>query len=1177
VPTEPVAGVPPRQGAGGGRCLLFTAALLIVAYCPPVWAGVTGTIAGTITDASGAAVVGATVKAVQTETGITQTVHTDDRGYYSFLALAIGHYDLEVTQSGFKDYQQKGLAIDVNTALRVDVSLQVGGVTQHVEVTAAGVHAETTNTQMGELIGSSKVTAIPLNGRSYTDLLALQPGVVPVTSDQYRWYNSTPVSGALNPGGLSVSGSRESANGFIVNGGNVEEGVANAAAVIPNLDSIAEFRILTSGSDAEYGNYSGGQINVVTKSGTSQLHGDVFEFLRNTNLDARNFFSPQLGSYHQNQFGGTAGGPIKRDKVFFFADYQGTRQVIGQSTGEISVPSAAERSGDFSGVTNELTGSVSGDNWASVLTQQLGYPVTAGEAYYTPSCATTAQCVFPGAVIPSSGFSAPARALLQYIPTPNVPGGFFSTTSYKETLVDDKGSGRIDANTRWGAITGYYFMDNYDLNSPYPNSGASLPGFNAVTVGRAQMINVSDTKIFGGNAVNELRLHYMRDANIFAKPQGGVGPTLSSQGFVEGAGGIVPLDPKDEGVIPIMFNNFSIGVPSFPKTQIENTFQIMDSFSKVRGAHTMKFGVNLHYNQITVLANAYNNGQFQFLGNETGVDFADFLIGAPSSFVQGQQEPLYSRSKYAGWYAQDSWRARSNLTINYGLRWDYTTPWYEKNNQIETIAPGVQSVVFPGAPTGWVFPGDPGIPPTMAPTPRDDFAPRIGLAYAPSFHDGVLGKLAGGPGKSSIRASYGVFYTALEDITDLNEFGDAPFGLTWVSPVPPQFTTPYVDRATGHSEGQRFPAPLPPLNASPQNPDSTLNWAQFLPISSSPGYYPKNRTPYSENYGLSLQRQFGNSSLLTISYVGSQGHRLVSDLEANPGNPALCLSVSQISEVAPGSPTCAPFGENGVYTTAAGQVINSTRGPLGPDFGSLAWFDNMANSNYNALQTSFRHVTDRWEFLASYTYSKSLDNASGFADVVNPVNYRLSKGLSTFDMTHNFVLSYRYILPFDKFFSANRASKGWILTGITRFATGQPVTMLESDDNSLLGTFYSGPTYYTADTPDYLGGNLGIKNPRTGLPYFNTSLFTPEALGQIGTSDRRFFHGPGLNNFDLALLKDLPLTESKSFQFRVEFFNVFNHAQFESPNGNVDSGTAFGLVTAAQNPRIGQVAVKFLF
>src|SRR5208337_4517560 len=406
-----------------------------------------GSISGLVTDPSGAVILGAEVVAVNTETSIQHTVKTDSAGFYSFPSLPIGHYQIEIRETGFKLFRETGLVIDANTALHVDATLQLGAVTEEVSISSTAVHVETTNTQMGEVIGASRITTVPLNGRGYTDLLALQPGVVPVSSGEYGNYNSPPdVSGDLNAGHLSISGQREAANGFMVNGGNVQEGIEMGTAIIPNLDSIAEFRILTNNADAEYGNYAGGLVNAITKSGTNQFHGDVFEFLRNTDLDSRNFYSynqtnpltgaeipgSAIGAFHQNQLGGTLGGPILRDKLFFFTDYQATRTVVGIDSGLIPVPSPADKTGNLADVASQLTGNVTGAFWANTLAQELGYPVSAGEAYYTSGCSTTSQCVFPGAVIPQSAISAPAKYLLKYIPSPNV-GADYSSSAYKET------------------------------------------------------------------------------------------------------------------------------------------------------------------------------------------------------------------------------------------------------------------------------------------------------------------------------------------------------------------------------------------------------------------------------------------------------------------------------------------------------------------------------------------------------------------------------------------------------------------------------------------------------------------------------------------------------------------------------------------------------------------------
>jgi hypothetical protein len=1043
---------------------------------------------------------------------------------------------------------------------------------QQVTVDASTVQVDTTSTQMGEVIGGQKMTTVPLNGRSYVDLLALQPGVSPTSSGQAAY------GGEPAPGTISINGGREASNAFLINGSLVEEGNSNSAGITPNLDSIAEFRILTNGFDAEYGEFSGGQVNVITKSGTNSLHGDVFDFLRNTVLDARNFYSPNVGKYIQNQFGATLGGPIVKQKLFFFVDYQGTRQDIGQNTGLIAVPSVADRTGNLSDISDKLTGVVTGGYWASQLSQQLGYTVTPGEPYYTSGCTTSTACVFPNAIIPSAAINPISHNLLNYIPTPN-SGSYFTTSSQNIVNNDDMGAARIDWTLGKHAISGYYYQDGESETSPY--TSATLPGFSDSVASSAKLLTIADTFTISPSMLNEFRLQYFY-LNPTSAPIGGVGPSLTSLGFPAGPSGIVPESPQFEGIPGISLNNYSFGEDQFFEPDwAHHTFGATENFYLTKGVHSLKFGGAINRMQINTHLTAFNNGDFSFSGNETGLDFADFLLGAPSTYTQGLQAPEYSRSTYFALYAEDSWRARPDLTLNYGLRFDVPSPWSEKNGEIETLVPGEQSVVYPGAPKGWVFPGDPGITKSLAPTRYNDFAPRVGLAYSPTASGGFMSRLLGGAGSTSIRAAFGIFYTSFENEAGLNEDGDAPYGFFWSSPAPPLFATPFVDRETGYNNGQRFPVALasPP---TPGHPNTTLNWAQFLPISSSSGFWYKNRTPYTEQYNLSVQRQLGPHSLAMLAYIGTQGHALLVNEESNPGNPALCLSVSQPSEVAPGSATCGPNGENGVYTTANGTVINSTRSPFGPNFASNNYIITIGNSNYNSFQATWKYETGPLEFLAGYTYSKSIDDSSGFEDDLNPFDHRRSRGLSSFNVPQNFVLSYSYELPFARLFSSNRLTSGWVLSGITRFASGQPVTMTEVDDNSLEGTG-GGGVGNGADVPNYTPGDLHVgANPRACVknancaPYFNTSLFSPEQIGQLGNSMPRFITGPGINNFDAALLKDIRLNETKRIELRFEFFNIFNHAQFLTPSGNIDN-TTFGRVTAAADPRIGQVAAKFFF
>jgi hypothetical protein len=1144
---------------------------VVFASALPLCADVTGSILGTVRDSSQAVIAGANVVATNTETNLTKSAVSSTTGEYRLLALPPGPYKIVVTASGFQQFVTTGIDLKVNDQLRVDPVLQVGTIQQEISVEASALQIETENTQLGDVIETKKIVSLPLNGRSYIDLLGLQAGVAPASAGSMQ--QDRPVSGGLSAGNVSVNGQRETANAFLVNGGDVSEGRNLGAAVIPNLDSISEFRLITNSFDAEYGRFSGSVMNALTKSGTNGFHGAGFEFLRNDKLDARNFFDPSKSELRRNQFGYAVGGPFWKDKLFWFTDYQGTRQVQGASTGLVSVPTVDQRNGTFDPTAfvdaNGNPQTVKGNYWAGVLSQRLGYTVRNGEPY--SGCGDTANCVFPNGVIPQRAFAAPVPHLLPYIPAPNAGDGLFADASQKSTVNDDKMGQRVDfVNGMTGNWSFYYHFDDSTVYDPL--AAASVPGFPAVTPTRAQLATMSNTKTFGSTKVNDFRLSFMRTSTVTTSPAGSFAK-LSDLGFVTGAGtlGIIPSGPADfpQTVPPLSFNNFSIGVPTLTTTQPNNTWHVQDGFSKVAGSHTMKFGGEFRYLQINERNTCAPNGDFSFDGSETGIDFADFLLGAPVTYNQCSQQFLDSRTRYGGAYFQDTWKVRPNLTLNLGVRWEVSMPWYDTQGKIETIVPGLQSTQFPTAPLGWVVPGDPGIPSTLAPTHYNNFAPRVGFAYSPDFHDGALGKVFGGAGKTSIRAAFGIYYTAIEDLNLFYEVGDAPFGLYWVSPQPTMFDEPFRTRSDGTSQTQRFPFTFP-IPGDPAN--KTLDYSIYLPISYSPGYSIHNRMPYAEHYNLSIQRQLGNANVLTLAYVGTQGHRLISQYDANPGDPALCMKLNQLGA----TPTCGPNGEQTTYTLPDGSQVFGTRTALGPSFGyGNSFTANIANSNYNSFQATIERKASDVTFLAAYTFAKAIDNSSGFNDWVNFSNYRLSRSLSSYDVTHNFVVSYNWAMPFDRMFGAapKRLTQGWNLSGITRLATGFPITLHQGQDQSLYG---SGST----DVPDVIGRvqtqdphNPGPNGPNT---YFLPDAFTSGPLGAFGNANRRFFHGPGIANWDMALMKDTRITESISVQIRAEFFNVWNHTNFSNPSGSFTSSN-FGVVTSARAPRIGQLSARIVF
>src|SRR6266576_3185892 len=1194
-------------------------------------ADVTGSILGVVHDPSQAVVKGVHVRITNTQTNLSQETVSADDGSYRFLALPVGTYTLDATQAGFQHFSATNIVLQVNDQLRIDVSLKVGNVNEQMTVAAEAVQVETESTQLGDVIDSKKMLALPLNGRSYLDLLGLQSGVAPDTSGTIG--GDRPVSGYIqNAGNISVNGQRETANAFLVNGGDVSEGRNLGAGLVPNLDSVEEFRLITNSFDAEYGKFSGAVMNAITKSGTNGIHGDVFEFLRNDAMDARNFITPTKSELRQNQFGFTAGGPFWKDKLFWFTDYQGTRRIAGAETGIVNLPSVAQLGGQFD--PSILTGTVDAStlppnscpvgpclDWPTTLSNRLGYAVTAGEQYSFPGCNSTSQCVFPGGLIPKSAWSTPAVGLLPYFPTPNVDpnAGTYQDNSHKDTISDNKIGERVDFNNRkTGNWSFYYHFDDSTVSSALPSGGASVPGFPAVTSTRAQEFVVSNTKTIGPNAVNEARATFFRTATHLGTPTGGQA-SLASLGFVTGAGtlGIIPdaLPGFKEYVPQLYFNNFALGTPSLITFQPNTTYTVSDGFSKVMGRHTLKFGGEFRYLQVNERNLASQDGAFVFDGTATGNDFADYILGAPTGagggYTQAALQLLDSRTRYGGAYAQDTWKVTPNLTLNLGLRWEVSMPWYDTQGKIQTWVKGEQSTVFPLSPTGLVYPGDPGIPKTLAPTRYNNFGPRIGIAYSPSFSDGLLGKVFGGPGKTSIRASFGMYYTSVEDLNLFYEVADAPFGLYWTSPGSVDFAEPFRNRLDGGTdgEGQRFPF-THPVPGSPAN--KTLSFSVYEPMSYFPGYDIHNKLPYAEHFNFSIQRQLSRTTVLTMSYVGTEGHRLIAQTEANPGDLALCkqLTAQGYSDSSSGDTGCGPNAEQDTFTLGSNTVYGTRDTLLNPNycpaaqslcFGYGNTFTNLvANSVYHSGAVTVERKAGDVTFLAAYTFAKAIDDSSAFGEMINFQNAKLSRGLSSSDIHHNFVVSYIWQLPFDRLTHAvPRLTKGWQMQGITRFSTGFPVQMGEGNpvdqgplcpsgncpgDASLTGS-------PSTDMPN-LVGPIHKYNPRSTpgtFTYFNQSAFTatqcaltgPGVLtgpdcGSFGTANRRFFHGPGFNNTSFGITKIIPVTEAMFFEIRGEFFNIFNHAQFLNPSGDISS-SSFGNVTNSRDPRIGQLSAKFVW
>src|SRR5579864_4544145 len=700
-----------RATCGGwtvdGNHRLFRVSYLIVSLLAfasiAAHADVTGSITGVVHDRAQAVVAGAKVQITNAQTNFTQVTTSAADGTYHFLALPAGKYQITATSAGFTPYMASDITLQVNDQLRIDITLQVGTVKEEVSVSADAEHVETESTQLGDVIDSKKMLALPLNGRSYLDLLGLQAGVVPVTSGSIQ--QDRQVSGGYNQsaGNLSVNGQRETANAFLVNGGDVSEGRNLGAGLVPNLDSVEEFRLITNSFDAEYGKFSGAVMNSITKSGTNGFHGDAFWYVRNEKFDATKYFDTSKAELRRNQFGYAIGGPIWKDKIFWFSDYQGTRQVLGASTGQLTLPTANERSGIFDPSvffdSNGNPTAVKGTFWAQTLSARLNQPVTNGELYST---------LFPNGVIPQTAWAKPSVGILPFIPQGDPVTGSYSNNSQKDTVRDDKIGERIDFyNRKTGNWYFYYAFDDASSVNALPGGSNAVPGFSSVTPSRAQEFVMSNNKTFGSNTVNEWRISFFRTALVKDKPQSGFAK-LADLGFVTGVGtlGIIPSGPAGfpETVPPLYFSNFTLGPATLTTFQPNNTWHLSEGLSKIIGRHALKVGGEFRYLQINERNTCAPNGDFNFnlaSNGETGSDFADFLLGAPSQYNQCSQQLLDSRSRYGGAYAQDTFKVKSNLTLNLGLRWEVSMPWYDTQGKIETIVPGLQSTQFPTAPRGW--------------------------------------------------------------------------------------------------------------------------------------------------------------------------------------------------------------------------------------------------------------------------------------------------------------------------------------------------------------------------------------------------------------------------------------------------------------------------------------------
>ena len=1260
--------------------VLFSCLFLagVLALTPPAKAQSTGgQIRGTVTDASGGAVAGVTVQLINQATQTKREAPTGTNGEYVFLEVPVGTYEIDVQQQGFKKYVHKGIVLNLNQVLSVDITLQVGGTTQVVEVTGEPPVVDTTSTQLGAIVNSRDATQLPLNQRDVYQLLQLQPGVQSQLGNDLFY-------GSDKAGVVTVNGGRGRSNNYSVNGGDGNDLFANLPAVQPSADSIEEFRVITNSFDAEYGRNSGAVVNVVTKSGTNSWHGSGFEFLRNKVLNAKGYFDTDKPDFIQNQFGGTIGGPIKKDKTFFFASYEGRRIKRGISTSPVLLPSAAEQAGDFSGgdPTAEFSGTLNSDQVANVLNNRSTCATDVAAAGGAPIAAGTSYAdIFPNSKIPVSCFDPLSVALLNQYVHPTSDGLYQAAPNSTER--GDQFTIKLDhdINTDQKLAAYYYFDDstNTDPFAVFQAAGANLGNFPGVFATRTQQVNVTHTWTIGATAVNEARFSYFREGQgKFDKPlttgtlQDSCGSSASAICFTGATDtnilpanadyGIHPgLGASNEGLPFITVdggfsigNNFEGQLP-----QVGNTFQMSDNFSKIVGNHSFKFGADVRYQKFDQTLYYNVNGLIDFGSGGTndlgGNDlYSNYLMGLPSSYSQGSANDELVRSTSVYLFAQDSWKLKPNLTLNYGLRWEVNTPLNDIGHKVQTFRPGQDSTIYPCTlpssdplydasngitdcqsagvqPTGLVFPGDKGVPMSLSSTYWKGFAPRLGLNWSPGWTDGALAKLTGGPSKTSISMGWGIFYNPIEQLV-LEQFSaEPPFGGSNYI-VDPTFQAPFLDQ-----QGTTYPNPFNGILSPARG--TAINWETFRSILLF-GQFPKVLRPqYSAQYNLTIKRELPGNMLFQIGYVGTQGHRLLASYDINHGNPQTCNDLQAMSvDLGDDSLSCSNYaadnyyfippgtvipsdtpsggltlpynagsgglfipggtvvGANGItlvglrkYSSPNCQPLTGTGCPVDgiPVFSNIFSEDTIAKSNYNSLQILWeKRYSHGLQFQAAYTYSKSLDNASSFESSLNPLNFDATYGPSLYDARHRFVYSYVWQLPVPAYEGfKGKLLDGWETSGIITFQTGFPIRITSGDDNEELSSYFFEAPGEPNITAPFKTWNIRQHNGYA----FDPSLFdncsnldcpgdpTAVQLGTIGNAPRSICCGPGIDNFDMGFFKDTPVGERLHVQFRMEIYNVFNHAQFYSVQGDASSGPDFGRALKVRDPRLFQFALKFNF
>ncbi|MBV9400617.1 MAG: TonB-dependent receptor [Bryobacterales bacterium] len=1062
---------------------------LLLCVAVPVVAQVAAVsqISGIIQDASGAAIAGARVTITNTDTSASRTLDSAADGSYAVTNLVAGPYQLQVAKDGFTPYTQNGIVLQVNTNPQINVTLKVGGVTEQIEVRANAGMVETQNTSVGQVIDQQRVVDLPLNGRNAAQLIALSGAAVVNTGGGVATNLNYPTVAAF-----SVAGGQGNQTNYFLDGSTHIDPRTNVGMPLPFPDALQEFKVETSTLPANYGSHPGGAVNVITKSGTNAVHGDAFEFLRNYVFNARNFFAPARDSLKRNQFGGVIGGPIKKDKLFFFAGFQGTTERTAPATNQAFVPTAAVLQGNF-------------------------------QTILSPPCQRTPVTLNAASgavnnVIPQSMLNPIALKFLSLLP---VSADSCGRILYGIPQIDNEyqGTGRLDwQRTEKDSIFFRYFVTNYTLDAFY-NTANLLTAGNPGLQDQVQSLTAGDTHLISSTIVNSFRASFSRSAVVRVGANGV--PTIAQLGS-----NIYSPIPNYSGQIQVPGYFTLSSIPGWVYTNISS---LGDELGMTHGAHQLTFGVSWVHTQMNGDGPFQQNPRFTFNGQLTGNALADFLTGNVDTFLQGNGQIARDAANAPSLYAQDNWKVNKRLQLNLGIRWDPFIPQHQLYGYASQFDPakfyaGQTSTVLKLAPPGLTFPGDAGFPGRSDTFPRyGDIAPRFGFVLDPR-----------GKGTETLRGGYGMFWDSAYLWNTLHVPLNPPWGET--------ITLPNVNLSSpwqNYPGGNPFPSGTPGPNF------------QF-PLDGTYVFEPLHaHATYVQQWNVSFQKQLGADWLVSATYLGNKTTHQWLGHELNP----------------------AVYGPGATLGNQESRRVFILANPsTGKYFGSTIMIDDNGNASYNGLLLSLNHrFSHSFSVLANYTLSHCFDQGEANQDITNyyqnPNNRRAEWASCSFDRRQVFNLS--AVTQSPKFSSAwvQRIAGGWQLSPIFTAYTGTPLNITDGTDISLTGI--------GLDRPNVIG-NGALPNP-TIAQWFNTAAFAKQAPGTYGNAGRNLLVGPGAWNLDAALSRSFVIRENVKLNFRWEAFNVFNHARFNNPGTSLSSGTTFGIISTAQDPRIMQVAAKIVF